>query len=202
MPIVPQAERRGDSPWQRSDARTRAISEHISAWDTPLHWTELFALESRRATLLYWLGVGLVVAGLFATHLLPCVDYPQHLALSDIARRLHDPNAPERTEYELNFFTYNGLFHFVVAGLSSVLPIELAGRSVVAVSLLAMAGATLALVRILRRPPFHAALFTPILFSFATGWGFVNYVLATAVAGYPRSSLLPPRGLATQPLVR
>jgi hypothetical protein len=184
LPIVPQAERHGDSPWQRSDARTRAISEHISAWDTPLHWTELFALESRRATLLYWLGVGLVVSGLFATHLLPCVDYPQHLALSDIARRLHDPNAPERAEYELNFFTYNGLFHFVVAGLSSVLPIELAGRSVVAFSLLAMAGATLALVRILRRPPFHAALFTPILFSFAAGWGFVNYVLATAVAAW------------------
>ncbi len=122
--------------------------------------------------------------GVFATHLLPCVDYPQHLALSDIARRLHDPNAPEHTEYELNFFTYNGLFHFVVAGLSSVLPIELAGRSVVAFSLLAMAAATLALVRILRRPPFHAALFTPILFSFAVGWGFVNYAFATAIVAW------------------
>jgi hypothetical protein len=141
-------------------------------------------LESRRSTLLYWLGVGLVVAGLFAAHLLPCVDYPQHLALSDVARRLQDPNAPERAEYELNFFTYNGLFHFVVAGLSSVLPIELAGRSVVAFSLAATAAAALALVRILRRPPFHAALFTPILFSFAVGWGFVNYVLATAVVGW------------------
>jgi hypothetical protein len=156
----------------------------MSAWDTPLRWTEWFALESRRSTVLYWLGVGLVVTGVFATHLLPCVDYPQHLALSDIARRLHDPNAPERAEYELNFFTYNGLFHFVVAALSSILPIELAGRSVVAFSLLAMAAATLALVRILRRPPFHAALFTPILFSFAVGWGFVNYVLATAVAAW------------------
>jgi hypothetical protein len=28
----------------------------------------------------------------------------------------------------------------------------------------------------------HAAFFTPILFSFSVGWGFVNYVLATAVA--------------------
>jgi hypothetical protein len=185
--MVPQAERRGDSPWRRSDARAngaRAIPDVTRAWAIPLRWAELFALESRRSTLLYWLGVGLVAAGVFATHLLPCVDYPQHLALSDIARRLHDPNAPEQAEYELNFFTYNGLFHFVVAGLSSVLPIELAGRSVVAFSLVAMAAATLALVRILRRPPFHAALFTPILFSFAVGWGFVNYVLATAVAAW------------------
>lgn len=184
MAILPQAERRRDSPWRGSDTRAAAIPERVSAWDTSLHWTDLFALESRRSTLLYWLGVGLVVVGVFATHLLPCVDYPQHLALSDIARRLHDPNAPEHGEYELNFFTYNGLFHFLVAGLSSILPIELAGRSVVAFSLFAMAAAAIALVRILRRPPFHAVLFTPILFSFAVGWGFVNYALATAVAAW------------------
>jgi hypothetical protein len=41
-----------------------------------------------------------------------------------------------------------------------------------------------ALVRTLRRPPEYAALFTPILFSFSLGWGFVNYVLATAVAAW------------------
>ncbi len=145
---------------------------------------DLLQLESPRSTLLYWGGVGLVISGLFATQLLPCVDYPQHLALGDIARRLQDPNAPEHAEYGLNFFTYNGLFHFLVAGLSSLVPIELAGRLVVATSLLAMAAAVIALVRSLQRPPFHAALFTPILFSFSLGWGFVNYVLATAVAAW------------------
>jgi hypothetical protein len=128
--------------------------------------------------------VALVVAGLFATHLLPCVDYPQHLALSDVARRLLDPRAPEHAEYVLNYFTYNGLFHVVVARLSQVVPIELAGRSVVALSLAAMAAAVVALLKTLRRPPEHAALFTPILFSFSLGWGFVNYVLATAVAAW------------------
>jgi hypothetical protein len=128
--------------------------------------------------------VALVVAGLFVTHLLPCVDYPQHLALSDVARRLGDPNAPEHAQYQLNYFTYNGLFHFVVAALSSVLPIELAGRLVVGFSLAAMAAAVLALVRVLGRPPAHAALFTPILFSFSVGWGFVNYVMATAIAAW------------------
>ncbi len=39
-------------------------------------------------------------------------------------------------------------------------------------------------MRVLRRPPAHAALFTPILFSFSLGWGFVNYVLATAIAAW------------------
>ncbi|HEY8040293.1 MAG TPA: hypothetical protein VIF15_10895, partial [Polyangiaceae bacterium] len=141
-------------------------------------------LDSRRATLLYWGAVTLLVSGLFVTRLLPCVDYPQHLALSDVARRLADPAAPEAAEYQLNYFTYNGLFHVVVAWLSRLLPIEVAGRLVVAFSLLATAGAVVALVRVLRRPPVHAALFTPILFSFSVGWGFVNYVLATAIAAW------------------
>jgi hypothetical protein len=145
---------------------------------------DLVGLDSKRATLLYWGGVALVIGALFVTRLLPCVDYPQHLALSDIARRLQDPLAPERAEYETNFFTYNGLFHLLAAWLSFVVPIEWAGRLIVAASLLALAGAVIALVRILRRPPSHAALFTPILFSFALGWGFVNYVLATAIAAW------------------
>jgi hypothetical protein len=141
-------------------------------------------LESRRTTQLYWAGVGLVVASLFVTHLLPCVDYPQHLALSDVARRLFAAGSPEHREYELNLFTYNGLFHLVVAGLSTVLPIELAGRLVVAVSLVAMAAAMVALLRTLRRPPSHAAFFTPVLFSFSLGWGFVNYVMASAIVAW------------------
>jgi hypothetical protein len=143
-----------------------------------------FALDTRRATLAYWGAVGLVVGALFVTRLLPCVDYPQHLALSDVARRLADPAAPEHAQYQLSTFTYNGLFHVVVAHLGAVIPIELAGRLVVAASLATMAAAVLALVKTLGRPPVHAALFTPILFSFSVGWGFANYVLATAIAAW------------------
>ena len=138
--------------------------------------------DDRKATLLYWVGVALTVAGLFATKLLPCVDYPQHLALSDVARRLADPSAPEHATYQLNLLTYNGLFHVVVAWLSAYVPIEAAGRLVVAASLLATAAGVLALVKVLRRPVLHAVLFTPVLFSFSVGWGFVNYVMATAIA--------------------
>ncbi|HEY6461807.1 MAG TPA: hypothetical protein VIY73_16695 [Polyangiaceae bacterium] len=153
-------------------------------WPMPRRLVDYLTLGTRRATVLYWAAVALVIAGLYVTKLLPCVDYPQHLALSDIARRLSDPLAPEQREYVLNYFTYNGLFHVVVAWLSRLLPIELAGRTVVALSLGGMAAAVLALVRLLRRPPAHAALFTPILFSFSLGWGFVNYVLATTIAAW------------------
>lgn len=179
MAILPQ--RGGDEgptwwPWGRAHCD--------AATPSPASGIELLVLDSPKATVLYWGSVALVVSGLFATRLLPCVDYPQHLALSDIARRLQAHQAPEAATYELNFFTYNGLFHFVVAWLSKAIPIELAGRFVLAASLVAMAAACLALVRVLRRPPEYAALFVPVLFSFSFGWGFANYVLATAIVAW------------------
>ncbi len=169
MFIVPQANARVDV-----SIRSRTFGDAFV----------VFQLESARATWLYWSGVALVVASLFVTRLLPCVDYPQHLALSDVARRLFIPGAPEHREYELNFFTYNGLFHLVVASLSWVLSIETSGRVVVAASIVLTAAAVVALLDALGRPKSHAALFTPLLFSFSLGWGFVNYVLASAIAAW------------------
>jgi hypothetical protein len=153
------------------------------AWPLP-PLAQLLSLGDARLTRLYWAGVGLLAAGFCVTQLLPCVDYPQHLALSDVARRLMVPGSPEHEQYDLNYFTYNGLFHILVARLSAFVPIELAGRSVVVLSVVATAGAVVALVRMLRRPPEYAALFTPILFSYSLVWGFVNYVLATAIAAW------------------
>jgi hypothetical protein len=161
-----------------------ATAPRTAVWPLPARAVDHLVLDSREATAAYWGAVFLVVSGLFVTHLLPCVDYPQHLALADVVRRLWDPASPVHGTYQLNYFTYNGLFHIAVAAMSTVLPIELAGRLVVAASLVATSGAVVALVRVLRRPPVHAALFTPILFSFSVGWGFVNYVLSTALVAW------------------
>jgi hypothetical protein len=183
--VVEQAEREEQAEGDlASDSARGARTGEAPSWPLPGRVVDHLALDSPRATLTYWASVALVVAGLFVTKLLPCVDYPQHLALSDVARRLADPSAPEHQEYQLSYFTYNGLFHVVVATLSRLLPIELAGRLVVAASVVTMAGAVVALVRVLRRPPAYAALFVPILFSFSLGWGFVNYVMATAIASW------------------
>jgi hypothetical protein len=160
------------------------IAAGRGAWPLPTRWVDHLVLDSARTTWVYWASVALILSGLFVTRLLPCVDYPQHLALSDVARRLADPHAPEHEQFQLNYFTYNGLFHVLVAALSTRLPIELVGRVVLSVSLLGIAGAVIALVRVLRRPAVHALLFVPILFSFPVGWGFVNYVLATAIAAW------------------
>ncbi len=143
---------------------------------------DLLKLDTARATFVYWASVALVSLSMFVPRLVPLIDYPQHLALADVARRLSDPSAPEAVTHQVNYFTYNGLFHILVAKLSRLMPIELAGRLVVALSLALLGGAVLALVRVLKRPPEYAALATPVLFSFAVGWGFVNYALGTALA--------------------
>ncbi len=158
----------------------------------------VLALETREATAFYWTAVALVVGGLFLPRLLPCVDYPQHLGLSDLARRLSDPAAPEHAAFRLNYFTYNGLFHAAVGWLARAIPIELAGRAVVALALIALAAGVVALMHAVGRPPAHAALFVPVLFSFSLGWGFINYVLATAIASWALVSIAravaPPPG--------
>lgn len=150
--------------------------------ERPERLVDLLSLDTARGTIAYWVGVLLVSFSLLVPRLLPSVDYPQHLALADIARRLTDPGAPEQATHQINYFTYNGLFHILVAKLSRLMPIELAGRLVVSFSLVLLGAAVLALVRVLRRPPAYAALATPVLFSFAVGWGFVNYALGTALA--------------------
>jgi hypothetical protein len=152
------------------------------AWPLPATFLDHLRLESARATWAYYSGLALVTSTLFISKLLPCVDYPQHLALADVARRLENPNAPEHATHILNYFTYNGLFHFLVAKLSYAMPVEVAGRLVVASSLALLGVGVVALLRVLRRPPSYAALFTPIIFSFSVVWGFANYALATAIA--------------------
>jgi len=134
-------------------------------------------LESPRETLLYFASLALVAATVFIPRLPPLADYPQHLAVADVARRLIDPAAPEHALYSVSFFTYNGLFHFVVSRLGVVLPIEFAGRLVVAIALVGMGSAVLALLRSLGRPPVYAFLFVPALFSFSVAWGFINHSL-------------------------
>src|SRR6185437_9069868 len=107
---------------------------------------------------------------------------PQHLALADVARRLLSPQAPEHALFELNFFTYYGLVHLVLAVLSLAVPIEIAGKLVLGGALVAMAASVRSLLRELGRPPVYAALFVPMLFSFSVSWGFLNYVVALAIA--------------------
>ncbi len=172
---VPSAGAR-ETPSSRSSAASVDVSVPADTF------REHLVVGSKSATIAYWATLSLIFVAIFVPKLLPCTDYPQHLALADIGRRLANPNAPEHAHYWINYFTYNGLFHVLVANLGRLVPIELAGKFVLASSLFLLGGSVLGLLRAVGRPPALAALFVPVLFSFAVGWGFANYALGTALA--------------------
>jgi hypothetical protein len=148
----------------------------------PIRWPHEHPIGQAVERLVFAGAVAVTVGSLFLPKLLPCVDYPQHLALADVARRLLSPGAPEHALFELNLFTYYGLVHLVLAVLALAMPIEIAGKLVLGGALVLMAASVRHLLRELGRPPVYAALFVPMLFSFSVSWGFLNYVVALAVA--------------------
>jgi hypothetical protein len=140
------------------------------------------SLDSALATALYWGTVAAYTAAFLLVRFPPCVDYPQHLALATLLGRLLDPSAPEHAIYQADWLSYNGLFHVLTALLSKALPAEWAGKFVLSCIPPALGAAGLMLMRAAGRPPWYAALLLPLAYSFAMGWGFVNYCLAVPIA--------------------
>src|SRR3954462_5642500 len=75
---------------------------------------------------------------LWTVRFLPMVDYPQQLDLAAVLRWYDDPARRFRETYELALGAPHGLWKLLVAGLAWVLPIEAAGKLIVALSLAAM----------------------------------------------------------------
>jgi hypothetical protein len=147
------------------------------------HWlvrwfAEVSALETRGLTLAYWSAVFLFVVAFWITPFPPLIDYPQHVAVGALLRRMVSPDSAERQLYDVNLITYNGGFHVLVAALSFIVSPETAGRLLLSVYPVALAYAALALVRLASRPRWYALFVLPMTFSFAVGWGFANYFLS------------------------
>jgi hypothetical protein len=140
--------------------------------------TSVFRLETTALTVAYWSTALLFAIAWWVTPFPPLIDYPQHVAIGALLRRMMDPAAPERALYDVNLVTYNGGLHVLIAALSSVMRAEIAGKLLLSIYPLAFAYAVLALVRVAERPRWYALLALPITFSFAVGWGFANYFMA------------------------
>ena len=136
------------------------------------------SLETAPLTAAYWGTALLFSLAFWVTTFPPLIDYPQHVAMGALLRRMADPTSPEQSLYDVNLVTYNGGFHLLIAALSFIVRPETAGRLLMSVYPLAFAYAALALVRAGSRPSWYAFLALPITFSFAVGWGFANYVLS------------------------
>lgn len=131
-----------------------------------------------------WLGLAgaALSVGILLSPTLPCIDWPQHLALAEQLRRLWADDPAAHAIYRTNVATHNGGVHFVVAALGSVLGTGLAGRLVLAAYPLVFLGAARAFFRALGVPGERALLLVPAVLGFSFGWGFANFCFASALA--------------------
>lgn len=154
----------------------------VPRWRRSREWLRFAELETRWLTIAFWSAVACFVTAYWVTPFPPSIDYPQHLLLGALIRRLMDPAAPEHQVYVVTPFTYNGLFHMLVAALSLVLPTEVAGKLVLSAIPVLTGSAGLVLMRVARRPLWYAFMLLPFCFSYIVGWGFVNYAVAAPLA--------------------
>ncbi len=110
-------------------------------------------------------------------------DLPQHLAVMSILNNLGDPAfafdayyeaAPDRTLY---CFSYG-----IVLALAKIVPLEIAMRIVVFLSVIAYPLGVLAVLRATGRSGALALLTLPLMYSRTFFWGFVNFDLALGMA--------------------
>lgn len=159
---------------------TPARPPHRAPWWRD--WLERGRLETPGLTAAYWGAVAVFALAYWLTPTPPCIDYPQHLALGAILRRLLDPAAPEHAAYVATLLTYNGLFHVLVAVLGLLVPVEIAGKILLSLVPILTASAALALMDVAARPRWYAAFVLPLSYSYVVGWGFINYALFAPVA--------------------
>jgi len=110
LDAAPSLDPLSDYKWLLFRRRGTAMaSAAVSAQDGPIRFIP-FRLESPGLTFVYWTAAALFSAALWVTPFPPFIDYPQHVAVGALLRRMVDPASPERALYETNLVTYNGGF--------------------------------------------------------------------------------------------
>jgi hypothetical protein len=114
----------------------------------------------------------------------PMADYPQHLSMAAVLRWYHDPARRLAQTYTLEYLRPNTVFVYFVAAMSYVMPIRIAGKLLMAISVAATGLAGLSLARRAGRPGWYASFALISAYDFAFFFGFVNNVIATPLLLY------------------
>jgi hypothetical protein len=109
---------------------------------------------------------------------LPMVDYPQQLAVASILRYYGDPARNLQEGYQIALLRPQGLFEMITAGLAWLMPIEHAGKVVIALSLALVLPATVALCRRAGRPDWYGLFALAVTYNHAFYWGFTDNLIA------------------------
>lgn len=152
------------------------------------------SLGHRDPAWLPWLLILALCSPVLIFRYLPMTDFPQHLAVLSVLRNHLNPFygfsdyfsvEPGRTLYWLPY----GL----ALGLSTIMPLDLALRCVVFLSVLGLPLGLLALLTALGRPRVLALLGLPLAYNRAFFWGFINFNLSVALALLGMALLCRPR---------
>jgi hypothetical protein len=135
-------------------------------------------IQTGRTTWLFAGCVAAIALALVHQPFPPCVDYPQHLATAcSLLRALRGEHTGQ-----LALISFNGLFELATALLGLLLPLELAGRIVLALGFCLQPLAVWRLLRFAGRPVAYAFVWLPCAYSFCLAWGFVDFVIGTGLA--------------------
>jgi hypothetical protein len=142
--------------------------------------------SSNLSRLLFWTLFGtlsiLAVAPLFLFEFVPGVDTSTHLSMLKILRfGLDDPGSFHQLYGTRLLQPYWGYYAPVLL-LSFVVPLELAARLVLAVTLLLGPLATVLLLRRGGADPWAALLSFPLVYSFSFWWGFYPHLVGVGIA--------------------
>jgi hypothetical protein len=135
-------------------------------------------VNARASSRVLWIAALAWVLPLWVIRYLPMVDYPQQLAVASILRYYDDPSRRLQEAYQLALLRPQGLFEMITAGLAWLMPIEAAGKLVIALSLATVVPATVALCRRAGRPDWYALFALAVTYNHAFYWGFADNLLA------------------------
>jgi hypothetical protein len=128
-------------------------------------------------------AIGAVCIPALVLAYMPLADLPQHLAIASILRHHGDPAYGFDTYYVVDWFHVPYVLPYAIAvGLSYVMPLAIAMRFVVLLSLIAYPVGVLALLRTARKPLWFALLAIPLVYNRCVFWGFLNFGMGLGLA--------------------
>jgi hypothetical protein len=145
-----------------------------------------------RSTLIVGLLVLILILPLWLTRYPPLYDYQNHLLEAQVLARYEEPQLGYSSFYEIRegwYLRSNALTTLMMAGLGQVIPIDLAGKTVLTFYTLMLGFGLAALLQYTGRPHW-LALFLPVLvfnFTFTTGmlnWSFGFALIPWALLFY------------------
>jgi hypothetical protein len=141
---------------------------------------------NRRDSLVMWGTIAIVILTALPAlvlEYLPMTDLPQHIALASILAHHQDAAYGFEAYYSVEWFHTPYVLPYALAvALGNIMPLAVAMRIVVFLSIVAYPLGIVALLRAANKPVWFALLAIPIVYNRAFFWGFIAFELGIGLA--------------------